>query len=111
MSHSNIVFHNQPGRPKKLSPNSAHQAKLDAKKRWREKNKKRISLYNQMYQEITCPPSRKTTRKHSRKTSRKHSRKTSRKHSRKGSRRMIRKSSRKGSLTGKYSKNNRRKYT
>lgn len=96
MSES-IVFYNKGGRPKKFStPEEAHQARLDAKKKWRNNNKERISLYNQLKtqtENINDSPQQeraivvvKKSKKHSKRHSKKHSRKRSKKHSRKHSR-------------------------
>ncbi len=58
MPSSEIIFHKKGRRPKELTVSEAHQAKLDAKRRWRKKNKERIALYNEMY-------NKKQSKKHS----------------------------------------------
>ena len=112
MSTEEIIFYKKGGRPQSLTASEAHKSKLEAKKRWREANKNRIMLYNQMYNEETQKiklqsrnskkdkhkkGSKKNSKKHSRKGSKKHSRKGSKKHSRKGSKKHSRKSPKGGS--------------
>ncbi|ARF09900.1 hypothetical protein Indivirus_5_23 [Indivirus ILV1] len=72
-SSDEIIFYNKGGRPRVLSKKEAHKAKLEAKKRWRDKNKERTTLYNEMYR------SKSKKSKHSKKKSKKESRKSSRK--------------------------------
>ena len=94
-SSEDIVFYKKGGRPKELTKKEAYESQLMAKREWREKNRQRISKYNEMYREKSKKKSTKGSKKHSKKHSSKgskHSRKGSRKHSRKGS-----KHSRKGS--------------
>jgi len=102
-SSEDIVFYKKGGRPKELTKKEAYESQLMAKREWREKNRQRISKYNEMYREKSKKKSTKGSKKHSKKHSSKgskHSRKGSRKHSRKGSRKHSRKGSkhsRKGS--------------
>ena len=63
-----IVFYNKGGRPKELTKKEAYEAKLEAKRRWRKKNKDRVSLYNEMYREAE---QKKISRKKSKKRSKK----------------------------------------
>ena len=102
MSTEEIIFYKKGGRPQSLTASEAHKSKLEAKKRWREANKNRIMLYNQMYNEETQKiklQSRNSKKdkhkKGSKKNSKKHSRKSpkggSKKHSRKGSKKSSRK--------------------
>lgn len=84
----NIVFYNKGGRPKKFStPEEAYKAKLDAKKKWRDNNKDRINLYNQLKSQSNIPQQERTivvmkkSKKHSKRHSKRHSKKHSKKHS------------------------------
>jgi len=49
-----IIFHSKPGRPTQYkTADERKQAKLQAKKDWRNKNKDRVSEYNKKYREVT----------------------------------------------------------
>ena len=78
-SSEDIIFYKKGGRPKELSKKEAHESKLEAKKRWRDKNKERISIYNEMYREEASKKSKKS-KKHSRRGNKRESRKHSKKH-------------------------------
>lgn len=61
MPNDDIKFHKNIGRPKELTKKEAYEAQLEAKRKWRAANKKRVSAYNQQYHQ------KKTSRKGSRK--------------------------------------------
>ncbi len=97
-SSEEMVFYKKGGRPRVLSKKEAHQAQLEAKRRWREKNKERVSAYNEMYRGGS-----KKKSKHHKKESRKGSKKS--KHHKKESRKSSKhhkKESRKGSKSLQY---------
>lgn len=49
MPSNEIIFYKKGGRPKTLTIEEAHEAKLLAKRKWRLANKERIELYNELY--------------------------------------------------------------
>ena len=87
-----IIFYNKGGRPKSLSKKEAHEAKLEAKKKWRDANKERIELYNELYRggsKKKSKKSRKGSKKDKRKGSIRSIKKVSRKHSKKHSKKYV----------------------
>lgn len=72
-----FTFYKKGGRPRELSKKEAYEAKLEAKRRWRKKNKKRVSVYNELYRGKSKRESRKRSKRKSRKSSKRESRKRS----------------------------------
>jgi len=46
------VFHQRIGRPVEYNNKERHDAQLEAKRKWRKKNKDRIAIYNKLHHEI-----------------------------------------------------------
>ena len=62
MSSEKIVMHRSRGRPRSLSKKRAYKSSLEAKRRWRSRNKERISQYNQRYSNRSKRRSRKRSK-------------------------------------------------